>query len=259
MTFAFTLGEPSFSLSNLSSRSNLHTCFCFASFIGSALMSALAPKQEIMTEAQNNEDQEQVVVISQKKLKRRKVCVITTGVVLLLLVVLIIVGLVLVLNLLKPKDPRADLVSATLEGIAPRVTLPAIDIQINVTLDLKIQVENRNHVSFKHQGGKSVLLYGGKEVGETQLYPGVIPSKGSTILPCRLTLQAEKLASNFSGLVEDLMGGQISMGAVTRIPGRVTFLGFIKKHIIAKSNCQFTVSVSDFKIISQACKNKAKL
>ncbi|BAT83863.1 hypothetical protein VIGAN_04109900 [Vigna angularis var. angularis] len=223
-------------------------------------MSESAPKQEeIMTEAQKNQDQEQVVVISQKKLKRRRVCVMVTGAVLLLLIVVVIVAIILAFTLFKTKEPRTQLVSATLEGISPRVSFPAIDIKINVTLDLKVRVENRNRASFKHDGGKSVLLYKGKEVGETDIYPGLIPSRGSAILPCRLTLQADELASNLTSFLGDVIGGDISMDTVTRIPGRVTFLGFIKKHIVAKSYCQFTVSVPDFKITNQNCKSKAKL
>ncbi|KAK7294925.1 hypothetical protein RJT34_17824 [Clitoria ternatea] len=221
-------------------------------------MSESEPKQEIMTEPQNKQDHEQVVVISQKKLKKRRVCLITTGV-LLLLVLIIIVIIILALTLFKPKEPKTQLVSATLEGIAPQITLPAINIQINITLDLKILVQNRNAASFKHEEGKSQLLYKGKEVGETVIYPGLIPSKGSVTLPCRLTLEAEKFASNLSALVGDLLGGQLSMETVSRIPGKVTFLGFIKKHVIAKSNCQFTISIPDLKINSQVCKSKAKL
>jgi len=212
-----------------------------------------------MTEAKNNQDHEQVVVVSQKKLKRRRVCVMVTGAVLLLLIVLVVVVIILAFTLFKTKDPRTQLVSATLEGISPRVSFPDIDIQINVTLDLKVQVENRNRASFKHDGGKSVLLYKGKEVGETDIYPGLVPSRGSAILSCRLTLQADEFASNITGLLGDVVGGDISMDTVTRIPGRVTFLGFIKKHIVAKSYCQFTVTVPDFKIASQSCRNKAKL
>ncbi|RDY04125.1 hypothetical protein CR513_12203, partial [Mucuna pruriens] len=222
-------------------------------------MSELAPKQDITTESQNNQDHEQVVVISQKKLKKRRVCVIVTGAVLLLLIVLVIVAIVLALTLFKTKEPRTQLVSATLEGIAPRVTLPAIDIQINVTLDLKVQVENRNRAKFRHGGGKSLLLYKGKQVGETDISPGLIPSRGSTILPCRLTLQVDQLASNLTSFVGDLLGGEISVDTVTRIPGKVTFLGIIKKHIVAKSNCQFTIGIPNFKITSQICKSKAKL
>jgi len=223
------------------------------------MMSELAPKQEeITTESQNKQDHEQVVVISQKKLRRR-LCVMVTGAVLLLLIVLVLVTIILAFTLFKTKEPRTQLVSATLEGVNPRVTFPAIDIQINVTLDLKVQVENKNRASFRHGGGKSVLLYKGKEVGETAIYPGLIPSRGSAILSCRLTLQVDQLASNLTSFLGEVMGGDISMDTVTRIPGKVTFLGFIKKHIVAKSFCQFTISILDFKITSQNCKNKAKL
>ncbi|XP_061375513.1 uncharacterized protein LOC133317663 [Gastrolobium bilobum] len=224
-------------------------------------MYELASKRKAMTETEteDKQNQEQVVMISQKKLNRRGKYVIAIGVVLLLLVVFVIVSVVLALTLLKPKEPRTKVLSATLEGIAPRVTLPDIDIQVNVTLDLKILVENRNHVSFNQEKGKSFLLYKGTQIGETDIYPGLIPARGSATISCRLTLQADELASNLSSFVGDLLGGQLPMETVSRIPGKVTFLRIIKKHIVAKSNCQFVVGVPDLKIKSQICKNKAKL
>ncbi|KAL2330466.1 hypothetical protein Fmac_018047 [Flemingia macrophylla] len=228
------------------------------------MMSESAQKQETMKESQKKlqgHDQEQVVVISQKKLKRRRVCKMVTGALLLLLIVLLIVAIILALTLFKSKEPKTTIVSATLEGISPRVTLPAVDIELNMTFDLQILVENKNRASFKHEMGNSVLLFKGEQVGETDIKPGLIPSRGSETLSCRLTLEADNLASssNMGGLVGDLMGGELSVDTVTRIPGRVTFLGFIKKHIIAKSNCQFNVSIPALKITSQVCKTKATL
>nr|KYP42376.1 hypothetical protein KK1_036205 [Cajanus cajan] len=207
------------------------------------------------------DDQEQVVVISQKKLRTRRLCKIVTGAVLLHLIVLLIVAIILAFTLFKSKDPKTTIVSASLEGIAPRVTLPAVDIQLNITLDIKILVENKNRVSFKHGVGTSLLMYRGKQVGDTDIKPGLIPSRGSETLSCRLTLEADNqgLASSVGDLVGDLMKGELSLDTVTRIPGRVTFLGIIKKHIIAKSNCQFNVSISALKITSQVCKTKATL
>lgn len=225
-------------------------------------MSELASKRSaMMTETQDkqqdHEEEEQVVLIPHRK--RRSCCVIAIGVVLLLLLVLVTVSVILAFTLFKTKEPKAHLVSATLEGISPGLTFPAIDIQLNVTLDLKILVENRNHASFKHQEGKSVLLYRGKQVGDTDIYPGVIAARGSTTLPCRLTLEADKLASNVTSFLGDLMGGQISLETVTLLPGKVSFFGIIKKHIVAKSSCQFTFGFPDLKIKSQVCKNKTKL
>lgn len=210
-----------------------------------------------MTETQNKQDQEEVVLIPHKK--KRHICVITMCVVFLLLLILVTVSVILAFTLFKTKDPKTKLVSATLEGISPSLSFPTINLQINVTLDLKIQVENKNHASFKHQEGTSFLMYKGVQVGETDIYAGLIPARSSTILPCRLTLQADKLASNVTGFIGDLLGGQLSLEAVTKIPGKVNFLGIIKKHIVAVSNCQFTFGFPDLEIKSQICKNKAKL
>ncbi|PNX79549.1 hypothetical protein L195_g035535 [Trifolium pratense] len=201
--------------------------------------------------------EEQALMIPPKKGRHR--CVTCICILLFLLLVLVTVCVVLALTLFKPKEPITKISSATLQGISPRVTLPVLNIQINVTLDIKIQVENRNRASFKHADGISLLMYKGVEVGETDIYPGLIPARSSSILPCRLNLQADKLASNMTGFIGDLMGGELSLATVTRIPGRVTFLGFIKKHIVAKSNCQFVFGVPDMEIKSQICKNTAKL
>ncbi|KAJ7950152.1 Late embryogenesis abundant protein [Quillaja saponaria] len=203
-----------------------------------------------MTE--NNQDQ----VISHKKIKRRRYCLIAIGALLLLI---IIVALILVLTVFKPKQPRTQLLSATVEGIVPRVSFPAIRIQLNVTLDLKLLVENRNHASFKHGEGKSILVYKGDQVGEAVVYPGQIPARGSTTLPCRLTLQVDELAPNITSLIRDVLGGQLSMETHTKIPGKVSFFGIVRKHVVAVSECQFTIGIPDLKIRSQICKNKAKL
>ncbi|KAL5058379.1 hypothetical protein RYX36_029983 [Vicia faba] len=211
-----------------------------------------------MKNTQTKQDQEQEHVLMIPPKKGTHTCITCFCIVLLLLLILVTVSVVLALTIFKPKQPKTTISSATLQSISPRLTLP-IDIQINVTLDIKILVENRNRASFKHEDGTSLLMYKGVEVGDTDIFPGLIPARSSTILPSRLVLQADKLASNMTGFVEDLHGGQLSLQTVTRIPGKITFLGFIKKHIVAVSNCQFVFGVPDMEIKSQICKNKAKL
>lgn len=177
---------------------------------------------------------------------------------LLLLLLLFVVALVLALTVFKPKDPTTQLVSAALEGISPRLSLPDIHFQLNLTLHLTILLHNPNHVSFNHAQGTSVLFYRGNQIGDTLIYAGLIPAKGSVTLPSRLTLQVDRLASNITTLIGDVMEGQLSLESSTRIPGRISFLGFIKKHVLALSHCHFVVGVPDMKIRTQTCKNKAK-
>uniref|UniRef100_A0A2P2QUD3 Uncharacterized protein n=1 Tax=Rhizophora mucronata TaxID=61149 RepID=A0A2P2QUD3_RHIMU len=202
-----------------------------------------------------------------KARKRRRCCLITGGVILLLLFLLFLIILILALTMLKPKQPRTRLLSATLDGISPRISFPDISIQLNITVDLKILVQNRNHASFKHGPGKSLLYYRGHRMGEADLYPGLIPSMGSETLPCRLTIyvkvDAKSFASNINfirSLIRDVLRGQLVIETNTRIPGRVRFLGgLFKKHAVATSNCRFTIAIPAMEIQSQQCKNKAKL
>lgn len=199
-------------------------------------------------------NEEQVLLL---RGRRRRCCLIATVVAILLLLAFFIIILILALTVFKTKQPITELQSAKIDGIAPRVTFPAVDIQLNLTLDLQILVKNRNRASFKHGSGKSLLLYRGKQVGVVDIDPGLIPARGSAVLPCRLALQVDELASNLGALIRDVLDGELVMETRTRIPGRVNLLGIFKKHIVATSECQFTVAVLAFKIQSQKCENKA--
>ncbi|KAH7554633.1 hypothetical protein JRO89_XS12G0250900 [Xanthoceras sorbifolium] len=189
----------------------------------------------------------------------RRCCLIAVGAVLVLVFLLSIIFLILALTVFKPKQPRTQIQSAKVDGFAPRLSFPNIDFQLNITLDLQILVENRNHASFKHGAGKSFLFYQGNQVGETDIYPGLVRAMGSTTLPCRLTLEVDKLADNLNRLIRDVIGGKLVMETRTKIPGSVNFLKIFKKHIEATSDCRFTIGFPDMKVQNQECKNKAKL
>ncbi|KAK9986349.1 hypothetical protein SO802_031300 [Lithocarpus litseifolius] len=196
---------------------------------------------------------------SDMKRKRKRRCLMALGIPLILIFLLFIIILILALTVFKTKSPNTKLVSASLDGVAPSVSLPAAQIDLNLTIDLKILVKNPNHVSFKHGQGKSFLLYRGNQVGEADIYPGKIPATGSTTLSCRLTLEADELASNLASFITDVIGGQLVMQANTRIPGRINFLGIFKKHVVVVSECHLQIAVLDMNITDNACKDKTKL
>ncbi|RVW79616.1 hypothetical protein CK203_050014 [Vitis vinifera] len=174
-----------------------------------------------------NPDPEPVPEAKNRRHVRRRRCLIAIGVVIFLIMLLFIVLLILVLTVFKAKQPKTQLVSATLDGISPRISFPVVRIQLNITLNLQILVENPNHASFKHGSGQSILLYQGGQVGDVEIYPGH-PSR------------------------------QLAMDTRTRIPGRVTFLGLIRKHVVAISDCHFVIAVPEMKVRSQECKERTK-
>ncbi|XP_038695206.1 uncharacterized protein LOC119992537 [Tripterygium wilfordii] len=191
--------------------------------------------------------------------QKRNRCLIVTGAVLLLLLLLLsIIALILALTIFKPKQPQIHVISANVDGIAPRFSFPLMNIELNLTINLEILVENPNHASFKHGAGKSFLLYKGNQVGEADLYPGLIPSRGSETLPCRLTIKVDSMTSNAMGLISEAVAGHVGMETHTRIPGTVTFLGIFKKHAVAASECQFSISFPSMKIGNQQCNSTTK-
>ncbi|KAL5550348.1 hypothetical protein UlMin_000524 [Ulmus minor] len=219
-------------------------------------MATTEENKKMMTENGNQSSNDDRMI---KKKKRKRLCIFAIGAVLVLLLILFIIALILSLTVFKAKEPRTELLSATVDGVSPRVSFPAIRIELNITLDLKILVHNRNRASFKHGAGKSLLLYLGNQVGEAELYPGFIPARGSATLPCRLTIQVDELGSNVAGLISDVLDGELVLETKTRMPGRITFLGFIKKHAVAVSECQLTISITQMEVKSQVCKSKAKI
>ncbi|XVE84282.1 hypothetical protein DITRI_Ditri17bG0000400 [Diplodiscus trichospermus] len=181
------------------------------------------------------------------------------SVLLICLLLIFIIVLILALTVFKAKQPRTKVLSATIDGVSPLISFPVITIQLNITLDLQLLVENRNHASFKHDAGKSFLSYRGNQLGKVDIPPGFIPAMGSSNFSCRLILQVDEMVSNITALVSDVLDGELVVDTRTTIPGRVTLLKIFKKHAVATSECHFTIAVLALKIQSQKCMGKTKL
>ncbi|XVF65070.1 hypothetical protein PTKIN_Ptkin09bG0217100 [Pterospermum kingtungense] len=204
----------------------------------------------------NKEEDEQVSRRKQRQRTRKRRCLAVGGALLICLLLIFVVALILALTVFKAKTPRTKLLSATIDGVSPRISFPVISIQLNITLDLQLLVENPNHASFKHGAGTSFLSYRGKQFGEANIPPGFIPAMGSSTFSSRLILQIDEVVSNITALVGDVLDGELVVDARTRIPGRVSFLNIFKKHAVAKSECQFAIAVLALKIKTQKCKTK---
>jgi hypothetical protein len=155
------------------------------------------------------------------------VCLLATLAVLLALSTTL---LVLFLTVLKVRNPTTRLVSMALAGVAPHLTfLPAVSLQLNVTLMLTVAVHNPNPASFAYSaGGHTDLTYRGAHVGGAEIDPGVVPSRGDGEVRLALTLQADRFGADLARLVADVESGEVAMEASTRIPGRVTVLGVFR-------------------------------
>uniref|UniRef100_A0A0D9XWB9 Late embryogenesis abundant protein LEA-2 subgroup domain-containing protein n=1 Tax=Leersia perrieri TaxID=77586 RepID=A0A0D9XWB9_9ORYZ len=192
--------------------------------------------------------------------RRRRCLCCCLLVTILILLILAITLLVLFLTVLRVRDPTTRLVATRLAGVAPRLTFPTASIQLNVTLLLTVSVHNPNPASFTYAtGGHTDLLYRGAHVGDAEIDPGRIPSKGDANVTMALTLQADRFAGDLGQLVNDFLTGSVELDASTRIPGRVAIFGVFKRHAVAYSDCHFVFGVAEMRVRSQQCSDRTKL
>jgi len=96
-------------------------------------------------------------------------------------------------------------------------------------------------------------------VGQAVIEPGRIPDHGSGLVRLNLTVETDQFADKLGSLISDVLNGSIWFDTDTTIPGRVTILGFIKHHAVAKSTCHVEIGLSDMKVKSQDCDTKTTL
>ncbi|CAA7406162.1 unnamed protein product [Spirodela intermedia] len=196
----------------------------------------------------------------QRQRRRRRRLAWACGLFLLLLVILGTVALVLALVVFKIREPTATLNSVTLKRIASQLSLASFTLQLNLTLHLDLLIHNPNRASFSYGSGDTAVLYRGISVGQGNVQPGRIPARGDAHLAVNLTVDAARFAGDLPGLTQDLIAGRLELDTSTRIPGRVSFLGFIKRRALVLSGCEFVIGgLPQPKILEQQCRQKTEL
>ncbi|KAF7101204.1 hypothetical protein CFC21_102595 [Triticum aestivum] len=187
-----------------------------------------------------------------RRRRRRCICIcalVTLGVLLLLGVTL----LVLFLTVFRVRDPTTRLLSTRFVGLAPSLTQP------NFTLLLTVAVHNPNPASFSYASGTTGLWYRGAHVGDAQVDPGRIPSKGDGVVQLEMTVLTAGFTKDMAQLIRDIEAGSLPLDASARIPGRVAVLGVLKLNVVAYSDCHIVVGFPDMEIRGQDCRDHAKL
>ncbi|XP_078435365.1 uncharacterized protein LOC144706335 isoform X1 [Wolffia australiana] len=195
-----------------------------------------------------------------RRRRRRRLCW-ACGACLAVIVILGVVALVLGLVVFRVRQPTTTLVSATPGGIAPRFSLAPFKLELNLTVDIDLLVYNPNRASFAYAGGATALTYRGIDVGQGDVLPGRVPARGSTHLLTRVTVDAAKFLEG-PGLLGELAAGRLSLNASTVVPGRVTLLGFVHRHAVTYSDCEFVFGVSLLAppvILQQNCRQRTRV
>ncbi|CAN6327832.1 unnamed protein product [Urochloa humidicola] len=196
-----------------------------------------------------------------EKVRRRRVLLCLAFTVLAVLLLAATVAIVL-LAVLRPRDPVTELLSVNATGVLPAVVpLPTISVQLNLTFLLVVRVRNPNPAAFRHGAATTSLYYRGAAVGYGEVPAGTVPSKGAATVRMNMTVLADRVvaAAGIGGLVADVLAGEMEFEARTEVHGTVLLLGFVKRGVEARSVCRVAIGVADVKVRRQECHNEASL
>ncbi|XP_074559608.1 uncharacterized protein LOC141815557 [Curcuma longa] len=179
---------------------------------------------------------------------------------LLLLILLTVIAVVLALTVFKIREPSTVLVFVRVLGASPRISLPAMRLDLNLSLELNVRVHNPNYASFSHgSGGLTRLRYRGAQVGEAAVAPGRVPARGTEMVRLAATVEVDQNLTEAGQLVQDVASGVVAIDAETRMPGRVTVLGFVRLHAVVTTNCRVVFGVANLSVTSQQCTHDTRL
>ncbi|KAK1311962.1 hypothetical protein QJS10_CPA07g01372 [Acorus calamus] len=176
-----------------------------------------------------------------------------------LLLLLLSISLTLAFTIYRVRDPKTQVISARVTGAVPRVTLPSVHVELNITIHVDLLMHNPNRFSLHHDPGETLMYYRGVQVGEADVAAGRIPAGGSEGVRSRLTVEAERFAAPAGGglgrLVMDVMEGEMVVTTATRIGGEVRLLlGLVRRRVVAVSDCTVVVGVVEMRVRRLECK-----
>ncbi|KAF8394783.1 hypothetical protein HHK36_018719 [Tetracentron sinense] len=132
-------------------------------------------------------------------------------------VVLGILGFVILLVILgftvfKAKRTVTTVRSISIKGLRVSLDIPTRRVDLNLTLNVDLSVDNPNKVGFKYGNGYALLHYRGDLVGEVVIPAGKISPGETHAMNTTLTVFADRLLSNsnaYSDVISVIVGCSI--------------------------------------------------
>ncbi|KAL5230890.1 hypothetical protein ABZP36_029666 [Zizania latifolia] len=187
--------------------------------------------------------------------RRLSACAVVSIAALLLLAVL--AAAVLAAAALPPR-PGAD---ATVSAL--RLTSLSVSPggSLNATLEAVLKIRNPSPVAaFAHAAGRAEVYYRGALAADADLPPGRVAARGSEALVVQLTVLADRLAGHAAQLYDDVVvgAGDMPLTVRTTVPGTVTVLGLLRRHVVVLTVCDVALSARRAGVQSSSCRIRTK-
>ncbi|KAG8085131.1 hypothetical protein GUJ93_ZPchr0010g7361 [Zizania palustris] len=132
---------------------------------------------------------------------------------------------------------------------------------LNATLEAVLEIHNPSPVAaFVHAAGRAEVYYRGALAADADVPPGRVAARGSESLVVQLTVLADRLAGHAAQLYDDVVvgAGDVPLTVRTTVPGTVTVLGFLKRHVVVLTVCDVALSARRAGIQSSSCRIRTK-
>ncbi|EPS63390.1 hypothetical protein M569_11397, partial [Genlisea aurea] len=148
-----------------------------------------------------------------------------------------------------PSDPELLISDLKLDRLGFH-TKPVISL--DVTLDLTIQVRNRDFYSIEYDSLVVAIEYRGRRLGFATSGGGRIRARGSSYVNATLDLDAVEMLTDAVSLLEDFARGAIEFDTVSEIHGKIALFA-LQLPVKAKVSCEATVNTKSQIVTSQNC------
>ncbi|KAK6153700.1 hypothetical protein DH2020_013339 [Rehmannia glutinosa] len=148
-----------------------------------------------------------------------------------------------------PSDPQLSVVRLSLDRLHFHTTP---QISLDVTLDLTVNVWNKDFYSIAYDSLVVAIGYRGKRLGFMTSDGGRIRARGSSYVNATLQLDGAEVLSDVILLLEDLTKGAIPFDTESEISGKLG-LFFFDLPLKAKISCEVIVNTRNQTIARQNC------
>ncbi|OWM67025.1 hypothetical protein CDL15_Pgr000477 [Punica granatum] len=190
--------------------------------------------------------------------RRRRRATICCGATLAVIIGIVLLIVILAFTVYKPKRPVTTVNGVSLKDLDVSLDVLRLRVNLNVTLDVALSVENPNKVGFRYKNSSARLNYRGQLVGEAPLPADKISAGETKAMNLTLTLLADRFLSN-SQAYGDVIAGELPLNTYTKISGKVTLMNIFRIHVVSTTTCDLTLLVSNRTVGNQHCKYKTKL
>ncbi|CAK9224335.1 unnamed protein product [Sphagnum troendelagicum] len=158
--------------------------------------------------------------------------------------------------LLWPSQPVVELKRWKLDGITidqrhdGKSIFPVVDF--NVTLDVLLEIKNRNFAGVEYDYWRTRILYRDSEVGDVKLKGGSIRARSVVRVPAVINLETRQILENASELWMDYVNRRLPLTTRIQFIGALQFF-FLKPHVEVNLSCDVVVDPKDKVILKEEC------